>query len=142
MANAYPAMKPYLKGFHLSLEMWRGGRDAEGWKIKPDPIQAPPPMEGDEQDDIVDDKGFVRERGPASGLTPIVPRFRDNLEALVLLMAGSTPIKRVVRRRELITVIYGFGDASSGGFGASVGLPQGIHGRFGVWGQDAGGQVF
>ena len=129
-------MKPYLKGFHLSLEMWRGGRDAEGWKIKPDPIQAPPPMEGDEQDDIVDDKGFVRERGPASGLTPIVPRFRDDLEALVLLMAGSTPIKRVVRRRELITVIYGFGDASSGGFGASVGLPQGIHGRFSVWGQD------
>ena len=25
----YPPMVPYLKGFHLSLEMWRGGRDAE-----------------------------------------------------------------------------------------------------------------
>jgi hypothetical protein len=24
VTNAYPAMKPYLKGFHLSLEMWRG----------------------------------------------------------------------------------------------------------------------
>ena len=30
----YPPMVPYLKGFHLSLEMWRGGRDAEGWKLK------------------------------------------------------------------------------------------------------------
>jgi hypothetical protein len=27
-------MIPYLKGFHLTIEMWRGGRDAEGWKLK------------------------------------------------------------------------------------------------------------
>ena len=31
----YPAMVPYLKGFHLTIEMWRGGRDAEGWKLGP-----------------------------------------------------------------------------------------------------------
>jgi hypothetical protein len=30
--QAYPGMKPYLKGFHLLLETWRGGRDKEGWK--------------------------------------------------------------------------------------------------------------
>ncbi|KAL7451691.1 hypothetical protein ACHAXS_000255, partial [Conticribra weissflogii] len=29
----YPAMVPYLKGFHLTVEMWRGGRDEEGWKL-------------------------------------------------------------------------------------------------------------
>ena len=29
----YPAMVPYLKGFHLTIKMWRGGRDAEGWKL-------------------------------------------------------------------------------------------------------------
>lgn len=33
VTQAYPALKPYLKGFHLSLETWRGGRDAEGWKL-------------------------------------------------------------------------------------------------------------
>jgi len=31
---------------------------------------------------------------------------------------------------------YGFGDASSGGFGATVERPHGIHGRFGLWGSD------
>jgi hypothetical protein len=31
--QAYPRKKPYLKGFHLSLEMWWGGRDNEGWKL-------------------------------------------------------------------------------------------------------------
>jgi len=35
VTQAYPGMKPYLKGFHLSLETWRGGRDEEGWKMTP-----------------------------------------------------------------------------------------------------------
>ena len=34
VTQAYPGMKPYLKGFRLlSLETWRGGRDSEGWKL-------------------------------------------------------------------------------------------------------------
>jgi hypothetical protein len=32
VTQAYPGMKPYLKGFHLSLETWRGNRCADGWK--------------------------------------------------------------------------------------------------------------
>jgi hypothetical protein len=135
VANAYPAMKPYLKGFHLSLEMWRGGRDAEGWKL------GKPIEEGDEHQVMVlsplEEKGMVGERGPPSGLTPAVPRLKADLEALLVLTAAPTPLKRVVRRRDLVTAVYGFGDASSGGFGSSVGLEQGIHGRFGVWGSDA-----
>ena len=31
VTQAYPSLKPYLKGFHLSLETWRGGRDHKGW---------------------------------------------------------------------------------------------------------------
>jgi len=34
VTRTYPPMVPYLKGFHLAIEMWRGGRDAEGWKLK------------------------------------------------------------------------------------------------------------
>ena len=30
----YPALVPYVKGFHLTIEMWRGGRDVDGWKLK------------------------------------------------------------------------------------------------------------
>jgi hypothetical protein len=33
VTQAYPGMKPYVKGFHLSLETWRGGRDSKGWKL-------------------------------------------------------------------------------------------------------------
>jgi hypothetical protein len=35
VTQAYPGMKPYLKGFNLSLETWREGRDEDGWKLQP-----------------------------------------------------------------------------------------------------------
>jgi len=30
VTRTYPAMIPYLKGFHLTIEMWRGERDSDG----------------------------------------------------------------------------------------------------------------
>ena len=34
VSKTYPAMVPYLKGFHLTIEMWRDNRDEDGWKKK------------------------------------------------------------------------------------------------------------
>jgi hypothetical protein len=34
VTRTYPAMVPYLKGFHLTIKTWRGGRDSEGWKLR------------------------------------------------------------------------------------------------------------
>jgi hypothetical protein len=147
VTNAYPAMKPYLKGFHLTLEMWRGGRDEQGWKVKTNAApSAVASMDDREEDleisgdgdgvDLREEKGFVKERGPPSGFTPTVPRLLKDLEALLILTSSATPVKRVIRRKRVTTAIYGFGDASAGGFGASLDLPEGIHGRFGVWGRD------
>ena len=34
VTRTYPALVPYLKGFHLTIEMWWGGRDIDGWKLK------------------------------------------------------------------------------------------------------------
>jgi hypothetical protein len=31
--RTYPTMVPYLKEFHLTIKMWRGGQDAKGWKL-------------------------------------------------------------------------------------------------------------
>ncbi len=30
--KSYPSLKLYLKGFHLSLKTWGGGRNPKGWK--------------------------------------------------------------------------------------------------------------
>ena len=34
VTRTYPSLVPYMKGFHLSADMWRGNRDAEGWKLR------------------------------------------------------------------------------------------------------------
>lgn len=138
VTNAYPAMKPYLKGFHLSLDLWRGDRDAEGWTVKranatDDNENLPSQDEDEEEEGRSVNKRFVSSTGPPSGVTQAAPRFITDLESLLILSASPTPVKGVVRRSEIVTAIYGFGDASSGGFGASVGLAEGIHGRFGIW---------
>jgi hypothetical protein len=54
VVQAYPWMKPYLKGFHLSLERWREGQDSEGWKI----YARPASEEDDTREDISDEGNF------------------------------------------------------------------------------------
>lgn len=33
VTRAYPSLIPNIKGFHLTVEMWKGNRDEEGWKL-------------------------------------------------------------------------------------------------------------
>jgi hypothetical protein len=33
--HTYPAITPYLKGLHLTIDSWREGRDSDGWKLSP-----------------------------------------------------------------------------------------------------------
>ena len=40
ISRTYPAMVPYLKGFHLTLETWQSGWDKEGWKQDKNQFQA------------------------------------------------------------------------------------------------------
>ena len=34
VVRTYPALKPYLTGFHLTIDGWRNGRDKDGWRMK------------------------------------------------------------------------------------------------------------
>jgi hypothetical protein len=72
-------------------------------------------------------------KGPVSGLTSPVPRFRQDLEALLQLTQSTKPILQRVRNASCVTMaFYGFGDASSSGFGASIMRPDGLHTRYGI----------
>lgn len=143
---AYPPMVPYLKGIHLTLETWRGGRDEEGWKVKPTKQEEESVSDDDSWTVVegVDEETIRLEEathvppptGPDSGLTQAVPRMKNDLKALLELAASETPRQRVIRAKNIVTAYYGFGDASSGGFGASIERPGGIHGRYGIWGRD------
>ena len=146
VTQAYPGMKPYLKGFHLSLESWREGRDAEGWKLRSGGWDA----NFDEESEMAAVKGDLmtlsgspdgaenRNMGPSSGLTKAVPRFKQDLKALLKLSEGLEPAVRRVRSGKSRMAVYGFGDASAAGFGATIDRPGiGLYGRFGLWGKDS-----
>ena len=55
----------------------------------------------------------LRTDGPSSGFTPVAPRFKSDLEAILELAEGATPQLRYVRKKHTMTAYYGFGDASS-----------------------------
>ncbi len=87
VTRTYPAMVPYLKGFHLTIEMWRGGRDAEGWKL---PASYEDSLEKLEDKDATWVHNWIRmKQGDANlyalmdGFTAPVLRFKDDLAALI-----------------------------------------------------------
>ncbi len=74
--------------------------------------------------------------GPPSGITKAVPRFKEDLEAILELASGGKPALRCVQSKCILMAYYGFGDASLAGFGSTIQCPSGVHGRFGLWGKD------
>ena len=141
VTRTYPSMVPYLKGFHLTIEMWRGGRDAEGWKLRERDLDTVASEQSfdtvggqedlgpgrNEDEDMaginhrIDVKrGKVGVHAPADGLTTPVPRFKDDVAALLRLTDFDLPPLRVVRPTQVVQVFYGFGDASGKQFGATL----------------------
>ena len=110
-------MIPYLKGFHLTIEMGRGERNLKGWKVRDD-ASAGSSTSLDSRDvtkaggsgrdllllDHVDDEKVAgathrvlikTENGclhaPEDGFTTPVPRFQNDIAALIQLTQFELP---------------------------------------------------
>jgi hypothetical protein len=126
LQRVYPAVTPFLKGLHLTIDSWRPGRDDEGWKVD---LLA----DWEDADDLL---GSGRtDQAPAQ--VQAVPRLARDVECLEVLFRSTTPPLRSIRPTSVSTCIYGFADASSTGFGSSLQLPTGhLLYRYGLWGRD------
>ena len=62
-----------------------------------------------------------------------VPRFRDDVEALLELSAVQEPPHRKVRCFRTGRAYYGFGDASSKGFGSTLQFSDDVYYEYGQW---------
>jgi hypothetical protein len=144
VTQSYLSFKPYLKGFYLSLETWRGGKNPKGWKERERQIslqelndQADPLTSNEVklQQLIGKSPGAApNQQGPSSGFTQAVPRFWQDLKALLFLTQSKKPILRRMRSAKYVhTTFYGFGDASSGGFGSSIECRDGLCIQQGLW---------
>jgi hypothetical protein len=140
VARTYPSMTPYLKGIHATIDSWRPGRDTDGWKLKKRKTPgADPPLPLEQYDDldaveIESAFGLMEECIGEPLLVYPVSRLHDDLDCLLELTEADAPPRRKVRMTSQARVIYGFGDASKQGFGASIELPdKNIFWRFGQW---------
>ena len=123
LQRTYPSVTPFLKGFHLTLDGWRGGRDQDLW----------PEAEDSDDDALTLDPST----DPPQYVTP-APRLASDLKVLSLMFAPAHPTIRFVRATRIAVALYGFGDASGSGFGSTIQLPSSrIQIRYGMWGSDA-----
>jgi hypothetical protein len=115
LQRTYPAITPYVKGFHLTIDGWRPNRDDEGWKI--------PGCTG------------ATHLQPPTRVAP-VSRLSFDVEALLNLFQADTPPVRWIRGHQVSEVTYSYADASGTGFGRSMGNQSGTQYTHGVWTDD------
>ena len=121
VARTYPGMKPFLKGIHATLDSWRGGRDEDGWRTdnKRNHVEREEVNEGRFEPKIGGAAAFGSQDKPPRKVW-MVNRFKYDVEALEDLTSFDVPPHQLVRATKTGRAVYGFGDASGTGFGASV----------------------
>jgi hypothetical protein len=121
LQRTYPCITPFLKGFHNTLDGWRAGRDAEGWKLTWQDVTL-----GFWDDSLQQWVSFDSAPDSPPATVPPAPRLRSDLACLTQLFSPPAPPTRLVRSSTICCAIYGFVDASGAGFGGSFQLPDGI----------------
>lgn len=136
VTRTYPAMVPYLKGMHQTLDSWRDNRREDGWKMtaKEIAVKMKASLPEREEDSLEEAPRRVK----------AAPRFAGDMEALTALFSEARPPERLMRSALCLSVFYGFGDASAAGHAAnfqgfrrtddgSVSPDERIHYLYGHW---------
>ena len=152
VAQAFPAMRPFLVGLYGSLNSWRPDRTPDGFKItqsnKRRKLNFDPKIA--DKRDFEDEESWRMNRldkdelssSPSHDVSSSSPpssvkfttRARSDVDFLIKLTSGELPLKRRVRGSKMISLVYGFGDASGKGFGSAIQLENGeIFYRTGLW---------
>ena len=117
VSMVYPVMTPYLKGLHLTMEMWRSDRDSQGWKL---PRNDSSRFQIHLQDKGLDYVNLSSDSDHAPEMVKRAPRLLNDLCALNELLSDEHPPIRVVRSKALRATCVSFVDASGLGKGAST----------------------
>jgi hypothetical protein len=133
LQRTYPAITPFLKGIHLTLNGWRPNRDSEMWKSSEPPEDSFWNADTQSWTPLSDD---VYPTAPLK--VSSAPRLCQDLESLTMLFRTPSPPVHYLRPTTTKMCLYGFVDASGAGFGSSFHLPNNtIWFRQGIWGRDA-----
>lgn len=147
----YEHLRPYLKGFYLTLNEWRYNRDSNGWTYGKKDWESFAEAcweDGGRWEEWMNDRKSEQTKSAPTKVR-VVPRFVEDVLVLEAMFRSPTPSLRLVRGFHIAKVVYGFGDASGAGFGSSwvdCGVTadelanRRVRYRFGRWGSDADGK--
>ena len=126
ISRTYPALVPYLKGIHLTLDSWRPWRKNDGWKMTTKEMRAYQIEHGWEEAH----SGVIGK--PPKQVKPAA-RLSSDIKALHHLTRSDHPPKRKTRPSSSVVALYGFADASGKGFGSTLYIKGHLHFRHGQW---------
>jgi hypothetical protein len=115
---------PFLKGLYLTLNSWRSGRDDDDWKMADKRWK---------EHWSEEDGGLDRDLNTPESVTAST-RLSSDVSALAFIFAPEIVPRVSLRSGKIVTVVYGFGDASGTGLGATFTCGSGFNFRIGVWG--------
>jgi hypothetical protein len=134
----FETLTPFLKGFYLTLNSWREGRDNADWKVSPRQwkvLFVQPSCQRKDLGRELDNELRKSEMTGAPERVTSSPSLKSDVEALAAMFSPEKAPEVVIRSNTVITIVYGFGDASGTGLGATFTCGSGFNFRIGVWGQ-------
>jgi hypothetical protein len=130
-------LNPFLKGFYLTLNSWRPGRDQEGWRVNYNSRDMDFSLHLDDDENPLIISEFGSENRNLEGTPKLVtacPRFKSDVGAIASILRPEIPPVINLRPQKIITVVHGFGDASGSGLGSTFTCGSGFTYQIGVWG--------
>ena len=112
-------MTPYLKGLHNTIDGWRPGQDAEGFKAKGRHLQ----VWRWEQEEWIDLSPLELEMAEAKGTPDMVkakPRLFSDVKYLEQFTRQKTAEVQSCQATGSMVALYLLGDASGNGMGSGL----------------------
>ena len=133
LAMTFDETFPFLNCY-LTLNSWRLYRDDQDWKLTTkvwqklmfDRVERGT-ITHEEMDRVLCDV-----EAPSTVVASL--RLADDVQALMTILGGDGPPSVHLRSKKIISVVFGFGDASGTGLGSTFTCENGFTFRIGVWG--------
>ncbi|KAL7577052.1 hypothetical protein ACA910_006793 [Epithemia clementina (nom. ined.)] len=144
-AMTYSCLKPFLKGFFLTMNAWREDQGLDGWKMTPQEwvaylshkIESKEGLEASDHilealEGMPGNQALTRNKPPPDTVA-LVEHFRTDIKVISQMFDSQTPLLISICSQEILVAIYGFGNASGKGFGLGIKLESGLSYRIGMW---------
>lgn len=139
LTMTFDEMTPFLKGFYLTLNSWRPNRDSDDLKVSDETwmkcLVAQLDNGSISEPEFEKEMNFQDDLGCPIEVTAST-RLGSDVRALMTLFDSPSAPQVNLRSKNVISVIYGFGDASGSGLGATFTCGSGFNFRIGVWSSD------